>query len=188
MGSMDRIDQAFKAVKRANFVPHEVKKAADIDMPLPIGFGQTNSQPTTVRMMLRWLDPKPGDKVLDVGSGSGWTTTLLAYLVGSKGKVYAVERIPQLLEFGKENCQRAGVKNVEFFKAGKEYGLPDKAPFDRILVSASAQELPAGLPSQLKVGGKMVIPVASNILEITRASEQDYETQVHLGFVFVPLV
>src|SRR3972149_11000846 len=112
---MDRIDQAFEVVDRANFVPKELRDAVDIDAPLPIGYGHTNSQPYTVRLMLEWLDPQPGEKILDVGSGSGWTTALLAHLVGPKGWVYAVGRIPELVEFGQDNAEGIGVKKAGFF-------------------------------------------------------------------------
>ena len=87
--------------------------------PLPIGFGQTISQPTTVKFMLSWLDAMPGDEVLDIGSGSGWTSALLADIVGPQGIVYAVERIPELVKFGRDNCRRLGIENVFFFQAGK---------------------------------------------------------------------
>ncbi|HLA48982.1 MAG TPA: protein-L-isoaspartate O-methyltransferase [Candidatus Saccharimonadales bacterium] len=185
---MDRIDQAFEVVDRANFVPKELRDAVDIDAPLPIGYGQTNSQPYTVRLMLEWLDPQPGEKILDVGSGSGWTTALLAHLVGAKGWVYAVERIPELVEFGQDNAERTGVKNASFFQAGDEFGLPQEAPYDRILVSASADQLPQELVDQLKVGGKMVIPVQHDILEITKKAEDSLDIKKHGGFAFVPLL
>ena len=185
---MDRIDQAFEVVDRANFVPKELRDAVDIDAPLPIGYGQTNSQPYTVRLMLEWLDPQPGEKILDVGSGSGWTTALLAHLVGAKGWVYAVERIPELVEFGQDNAERTGVKNASFFQAGDEFGLPEEAPYDRILVSASADQLPQELIDQLKVGGKMVIPVQHDILEITKKTKEDLDIKKHGGFAFVPLL
>jgi len=185
---MDRIDKAFEAVDRANFVPKELRVSVDIDAPLPIGYGQTISQPYTVRLMMEWLNPQPDEKVLDVGSGSGWTTALLSHLVGPKGQVYGVERIPELVEFGQENCERIGVKNARFFTAGDEFGLPDEAPFERILVSASADELPQELVDQLKIGGKMVIPVHNDILEITKKSDKDLVIKKHEGFVFVPLL
>ena len=193
---MDRIDKVFEAVDRTNFVPRELRGSVDIDAPLPIGYGQTISQPYTVRLMLEWLDPQPVDKVLDVGSGSGWTTALLSHLVGPKGRIYAVERIPELVEFGQENCERIGVKNARFFTAGDEFGLPDEAPFDRILVSASADELPQELVDQLKIGSpstssgqaKMVIPVYNDILEITKKTADDLDIKKHEGFVFVPLL
>lgn len=185
---MDQVNEVFEAVDRANFVPKNLREAVDIDAPLPIGYGQTISQPYTVRLMLEWLNPCPGDKILDVGSGSGWTTALLAHLVGPKGQVYAVERVPELVEFGQENCDRIGIKNAQFFTAGDEFGLPEEAPFDRILVSASADKMPRELIDQLKIGGKMVIPVQNDILEITKKSAGDLDIKKHEGFVFVPLL
>jgi protein-L-isoaspartate(D-aspartate) O-methyltransferase len=185
---MDRVSEAFGAVPRANFTPTGSKEAAGWDMPLSIGHGQTISQPTTVRMMLEWLDAQPGSSVLDVGSGSGWSTALLAYLVGPKGFVYAVERVPQLLDFGRHNVDRLGVKNAKFFPAANTYGLPQHAPYDRILVSASAQKLPNELLEQLKPGGKLVIPVQYDILEITKITPTEHKTETHPGFAFVPLI
>jgi len=141
-----------------------------------------------VRQMLIWLGAQPGDTVLDVGSGSGWTTALLGHIVGSGGRVFAVERVPELVEFGWGNCLVAGVKNVEFRQAGGRFGLPDRAPFDRILVSAEATELPQTLIDQLKPSGKMVVPVGNTILEVTRDPRGDLNVTSHDGFIFVPLV
>jgi protein-L-isoaspartate(D-aspartate) O-methyltransferase len=185
---MDPIEQAFRRVKRANFVPEELRTHSDVDAPLPIGFGQTISQPTTVQMMLEWLEPEPGDKILDVGSGSGWTSALLAHIVGPRGKVYAVERIPELVDFGRDNVGRLGFKNVSFFVAGKQFGLTKYAPYDRILVSAAAQELPPGLVRQLRIGGKMVIPVENDVLKIEKTTKDKYQKKTHPGFIFVPLI
>jgi protein-L-isoaspartate(D-aspartate) O-methyltransferase len=184
---MDRIDEAFDQVKRADFLPDEVKGLAFIDAAVPIGFGQTNSQPYTVELMLRWLDPQPGDRVLDVGSGSGWTTALLAYLVGESGKVFAVEAIPELVKFGEGNCRRKDIGNVQFYSAGKQYGLPKHAPFDRILVSASANTIPGELLEQLNDPGRIVIPVNTTVHVVDKVDDE-YETTEHAGFVFVPLV
>jgi protein-L-isoaspartate(D-aspartate) O-methyltransferase len=161
---------------------------AAADTALPIGFGQTISQPTTVKMMLEWLEAQPGDKVLDVGSGSGWTAALLSYIVGPKGRVYAVELIPELVEFGRQNAQRAGVSNVEFYQAAKSYGLPGHSPFDRILVSAAADKLPPELLKQLKPGGKLVIPVGYSVMEISKDQKGNTQLADHPGFVFVPLL
>ncbi len=185
---MDRIEEVFRTVRRADFVIPQLRESADVDAPLPIGFGQTISQPTTVKLMLSWLDAMPGDKVLDVGSGSGWTTALLAHMVGPKGIVYAVERFPQLVKFGRDNCRRLGIENVLFFEAGREYGLREHAPYARILVSASAHELPVELLSQLTVTGRMVIPVQYDVLEVLKTAEDEYLTRRHPGFKFVPLV
>lgn len=185
---MNRVDEAFRQIDRAKFLPPEARGYESIDAPLSIGYGQTISQPTTVRMMLEWLDAQEGEKILDVGSGSGWTTALMSHIIGPSGKVYAVEKIPELVDFGRNNIKRAGTKNAQFFQAGDVYGLPQHAPFDRILVSASANELPNELLEQLKIAGKTVIPVGSDIYEVTRTKEDTYESRVHHGFIFVPLV
>ena len=184
---MEKLDKAFLKYPRRMFLPESLWGQSYLDEPLPIGFGQTNSQPTTVKLMLDWLEVESGLKVLDVGSGSGWTTALLSYLTGPKGRVIATEIIPELVEFGQNNCLKAGVKNVRFYLATEEFGKKEFGPYDRIMVSASADILPQELLEQLKVGGKMVIPVKSDVLEITK-SEYDIDTIAHGGFIFVPLV
>ncbi len=184
---MNSVAGALKNVPRRNFVPEDYQDQADWDVALPIGFGQTISQPYTVGLMLEWLEVEAGNKVLDVGSGSGWTSALLSYLVGPKGRVYAVEIIPELVDFGRANCQRIGIKNARFYQAGKTFGLPRFAPYDRILVGA-ADGVPKELLDQLNIGGKMIIPSKNDILEIEKTSSNNYETITHPGFVFVPLV
>ena len=185
---MSNVAQAFQEVRRWNFIPKQLRPLAQLDMPISIGYGQTNSQPTTVRLMLEWLDAKPGQKVLDLGSGSGWTAALLANIVSKSGTVYAVEKIPELVEYGRRNCYAQNIFNAEFFEAGDEYGLSQHAPFDRILVSANAEEFPYELMSQLKVGGKIVVPVRGVIYEVTKHAKGKTVTKEHPGFVFVPLV
>lgn len=186
--AMSRLSEAFEQVDRRFFLPEDSRELSGADRPVDIGYGQTNSQPDTVRLMLEWLDPQPGDKVLDIGSGSGWTTALLAHLVGTGGRVYAVERVPELLKFGEHNCQNQGLKNVRFFPAEKSYGLVKHAPYDRILVSAAAEDIPQELLDQLKLGGRMVIPVNHCIHIITKYGEDDFEIIGVPGFTFVPLV
>ncbi|MBC7868978.1 protein-L-isoaspartate O-methyltransferase [Candidatus Saccharibacteria bacterium] len=188
---VNKIDEAFKATPRINFLRTENKIQYEIDAPLSIGYGQTNSQPSTVRRMLQWLDPQSGDNVLDVGSGSGWTTALLAHLIGPTSTVYAVEKIADLMKFGEENCQRMNVRNVLFFEAGDVYGLPDLAPYDRILVSAATTELSIVLSillAQLKIGGRIVIPSRTIIHVIDKVTNDDYSHKEHPGYVFVPLI
>ena len=181
------IEKAFVAVDRVDFVLPEDRALAYQDHPLPIGFGVTISQPTTVAFMINQLNPKIGEKILDVGSGSGWTTALLASIVGFTGKVTGTEIIPELVEFGNQNLSKYKFKNAKIILAGRKPGLPKQSPFDRILVSAAAEKLPRILLQQLKVGGRMVIPVQSSILSIDRKSEDAFDQKEFPGFIFVPL-
>lgn len=181
------IEKAFEKIERQDFVLDEYKSQADFDYPLPIGFGQTISQPTTVAFMLNLLDPKPGEKILDVGSGSGWTTALLAEVVGKEGKLIGAERIKELVDFGNENLKKYQLSNAQVFLAEKALGFPNQAPFDRILVSAAAREVPEGLIIQLKIGGRLVIPVVSSIWQIDRGKIKNRKKE-YPGFAFVPLI
>lgn len=184
----DKIDKAFQKAPRSNFLPEEVASQAGLDIPLPIGFGQTNSQPSTVAMMLDWLEVQTGDKVLDIGSGSGWSSALLSYLTGTDGRVDAVEAVPELVEFGRGNCARLDIKNVRFHQAGKQYGWPKNAPYDRILVSAAAREMPEELFGQLSLGGRLIIPVGGSIWIVDKDEQGNIERREKPGFRFVPLV
>ncbi|MDD5626608.1 MAG: protein-L-isoaspartate(D-aspartate) O-methyltransferase [Patescibacteria group bacterium] len=193
-----RIIEAFRRVPRFRFIPREGRSAEDlreqseINAPLPIGFGQTISQPLTVAIMLEMLAPKRGDKILDVGSGSGWQTGLLAHIVGAKGKVYALEVIPELKEFGEKNVKALGLRNVQFILGDGWKGHPVAAPYGRIIVAAAAVNIPKALKAQLKVGGVMVIPVGSpyacTMTRLEKISEDDFEITEEPGFSFVPLV
>ncbi len=183
------IVDAFKQVDRADFVPEEQRAAAYEDMPLPIGFGQTISQPYTVAFMLEQLQPQPGQNVLDVGTGSGWTTALLSACVGVAGKVYGVERIPELVAFGAHNLKKYHFPQASIHQsAPNALGMPQYAPFDRILVSAQATAVPQDLVKQLKNGGILVVPVGSSIHRIEKASDGNIKTREFPGFAFVPLV
>lgn len=183
------LDDVFQKVPRANFLPPDLAEDASLDMPLPIGFGQSNSQPSTVYQMLEWLDVRPGDKILDVGSGSGWTTALLATLTGPLGRVIAVEKLPELVTFGRENVEQLGIANASFYKAKEDVcGWPERAPYDRILVSAAAEALPPELLRQLRPGGRMVVPVQDAILVIDKDELGAIDSLEYPGFVFVPLV
>lgn len=185
------IIEAFKKVERKHFVLSNYEKEAHEDYPLPIGYGQTISQPLTVAFMLELLQPKRNDKILDVGSGSGWQTALLAYIVGTEGKVYAVEVIPELYEFGKRNVEKLGFKNVEFYLEDGSTGLADKEPFDKIIVAAAAPEIPKTLLKQLKKGGRLVIPIGrftQEIVLIEKINDKEYKEKRYSNFAFVPLL
>ena len=187
------IINAFKKTDRADFVLSDFKKEAYRDYPLPIGYNVTISQPTTVAFMLELLKPKKGDKILDIGSGSGWTTELLSQIVGKKGKVFGVEIIPELVEFGRKNLSKYNKKNVfyknaEIILAKKDIlGFSEKAPFDKILVSAMAKKLPKELVNQLSISGILVIPIKNSIWRIDKISENEIKEKEFYGFNFVPL-
>jgi len=183
-----RIAESFKDVDRKDFILPGHQREVYGDYPLFIGYGQTISQPSTVSFMLELLAPKREEKVLDVGSGSGWTTALLAHIVGPKGKVFGVEMIPELVEFSRENLEKYDFKHAEILEAEEELGLPSKAPFDKILVSASADLLPQKLVDQLKERGKMVIPVQNSIYLVRKMSGGEMRVKEFFGFSFVPLI
>ena len=180
--------EAFSVVDRKDFVPLEYKELAYDDSPLPIGYGQTISQPYTVAFMFELLEPKKGEKILDVGSGSGWTTALLAHVVGPRGSIIGVELIPELAKFGSKNLAKYDFKHASIEQAGKELGKPKEAPFNKILVSAGGEEVPQELVDQLKIGGVMVIPILDAIWKVTKVSESETNVEKFEGFVFVPLL
>lgn len=179
---------AFLRCDRALFVPDELRLEAYGDYPLPIGGGQTISQPTTVAIMLELLRPAPGNRVLDIGSGSGWTTALLACTVGHEGFVEGIERVGGLVDYGRISLQKARIQNASISPADpKVLGKPGHR-YDRILVSASAAEMPDELIDQLKPGGVLVLPVLNSVWRITRRPDGSTDSFELPGFRFVPLI
>lgn len=188
MTDAERLHAAFDRIRRADFLPARQVGFAREDAALPIGYGQTNSQPSTVRAMLDLLAVEPGQRVLDVGCGSGWTTALLGDLVGPEGEVVGVEIVPELVTWGRENLAAYDLPwtRIEQARDGV-LGVPEDGPYDRVLVSAEATRLPLALVDQLVVGGLLVVPVKGRMTVVRRTAGEPEVT--HAGwYSFVPLV
>ena len=216
------IIEAFKNVDRKDFVPENVKEGAYVNEALAIGFEQTISQPLVVAFMLELLELKMGERVLEIGTGSGWKTALMAYILthmkreieqkaefsGSEDKthkeiiaqneltsisysVISIERIEELQKFAKENLAK-----YEFEKQGivrlvlgdGSLGCKEFMPYDKIIVAASADEIPAAWLEQLKIGGKIIAPIKNSIIAIEKKSKNTYDKKEYFGFSFVPLI
>lgn len=185
------LEEAILKMDRRFFVPDHLNDQCYGDYPLPIGEGQTISQPSTVALMLELLSVEKGNRILDVGAGSGWTTALLAVLTGDTGQVIGLERIKVLAAFGKNNLDQAKVLNAQVHHANGFYGWEEWAPYDRILVSAAADKVPKALLNQLKNGGRLVIPLRDfwgNMLLITKDEKGNLQRKTQAGFAFVPFV
>jgi len=185
----EAVRRAFLRYPRYLFVEEKYRKYAHLDEPLPIPAGQTISAPHMVAMMLELAELKPGMNVLEIGTGSGWNAALISELV--KTDVYTVERIPELVEFARRNLERAGVKNVHVIQGDGTLGFPPKAPYDRIIVTAGAPDIPKPLVEQLKPGGKLIIPVGrlwQDLLEVIKLKNGSIKVRNHGGVVFVPLI
>ena len=185
------LDIAFAAQPRRRFLPRATVGDAAQDSPLAIGYGQTNSQPRTVRAMLELLDVRPGQRVLDVGAGSGWTTALLAELTGASGTIIGVELVPDLARRAAGAVGTAGVPWASVREADPHrLGAPDDGPFHRVLVSAMATTLPDDLVAQLHPHGVLVVPVDGRMLRVERGADPQEPPTVteHGSYRFVPLV
>lgn len=157
-----RLSEFFHRLDRSFFIDNENKALAGLDHALPIGYGQTISQPSLVLQMTSLLSPEPDSRVLEIGTGTGYQTTLLAEFARS---VYTVERIVALLDRARERLADLGYSNIEFKAGDGSVGWCEKAPFDRIMVTAGAAQVPAELISQLANGGRMIIPVGARYVQ-----------------------
>ena len=185
-----KVEQALLAVPRELFVPSNLKNYAYVDTPLEIGDGQTISAPHMVAIMCEALELKDGQKVLEVGAGSGYHAAVVAKIVGDKGHVYSVERIPFLAENAKTNLKKAGVKNVTIAVGDGSLGLPEYAPYDRIYVTCAAPDIPPPLKEQLEEDGVILIPVGGTMCDLIKGVKKNgvLKTRNLGGCVFVPLI
>ncbi|MEK6891791.1 MAG: protein-L-isoaspartate(D-aspartate) O-methyltransferase [Nanoarchaeota archaeon] len=184
-----KVIEAFRKVPRDAFLKDR-KEEAYGDYPLPIGEGQTISQPTTVMLMTEALELKEGHKVLEVGSGSGYQAAIISKIIGNKGKLISTEIIPELAEFAKNNIKKLKIKNIEIIKHDGSKGYAKGSPYDRIIVTAASPEIPKPLIKQLKENGIIIVPVGNLIEQIMiKGIKKDNRLiKEEIGqFMFVPL-
>lgn len=189
----EKVIKAMYKVPRELFILPNLRDYAYVDTPLPIGYGQTISAPHMVALMTEVLDPKEGDKVLEVGTGSGYQAAILAEIVGDSGHVYTIEIVKELVEFARENLRRAGYLNrVTVIHGDGTLGYEAEAPYDRIIVTAAAPEIPKPLIDQLKPGGRLVIPVGDLYIQyltiVTKDLNNNIKVERGTPCVFVPLI
>ncbi|MHA1597844.1 MAG: protein-L-isoaspartate(D-aspartate) O-methyltransferase [Alphaproteobacteria bacterium] len=186
----DAVMAAMERVPRHQFVPPENADSAYANRPQPIGFGQTISQPYMVAVMTELLHIKPGDRVLEIGTGCGYQAAVLAEIAGT---VYSVEKVTELADRARRRLQKMGYENVHI-KTGDGYqGWPEQAPFDAIIVTAAPLDIPVNLIEQLKIGGRMVIPVGDvfsrQVLKVgIKRADGAIDFTSTLPVAFVPLV
>jgi len=184
----ESVISAMSRVPRELFLPVALKSRAYDDTPLPIGLNQTISAPHMVAIMCDLLDLQPGMTVLEVGGGSGYHAAVMAAMVGP-GHVFSVERMPELVAMAKRNLEKAGITNVTMIEADGSLGLAEHAPYDRISVAATAPRIPEPLKQQLKVGGKMVLPVGRDYQDLYLVTRKNgFCVEEKMGVIFVPLI
>jgi len=184
------VEKAFLETPRELFVPEKLKGYAYVDTPLEIGNGQTISAPHMVAIMCEALDLKKGQKILEIGAGSGYHAAIVSKLIGDKGHVYTIERFPSLADNAKKNLEKVGIKNVTVEMGDGSEGLPKYAPYDSIYVTCAAPCIPQPLVEQLKDPGKLLIPVGQFIskLELVEKKNKKIIEKDLGGCAFVPLV
>ena len=185
-----RVLAAMRDVPRHRFVAASQARYAYSDGPLPIGHGQTISQPYIVAFMVEALQLSESDAVLEIGAGCGYAAAVLAELVG---EVYGIERLQALADLATQNLSDVGYDNVHIRCSDGTLGWPEHAPFDAILVSAGGPEVPPTLKAQLRIGGRLVIPIGEpaygqELVRVTRTNETEFSTETLLGVHFVPLI
>lgn len=190
-GVSKKVIEAMNKIDRKLFVPPEYQDSAYVDTPLPIGYGQTISAPHMVGLMCEYLELREGNKVLEVGTGSGYNAAVMSLLVGPTGKIYTVEVVKPLYDRAKKIIQQLGLENVEVFLSDGKFGLEEFAPYDKITVTCYAKEIPPALIEQLSDGGILLIPVGDEYVQILKRIRK-HGTKIaeeSLGHVrFVPMV
>ncbi len=174
---------AFKDVDREDFIPEELKNAAYQDMPLPLMRGKTISQPTTVMIMTHALEIEPGEKIFEIGTGSGYQAAIIAMIVGAKGKVITTEVVPELVGFARQNLRKAKINNVFVYEEDGSNGMQSEAPFDKIIITAACKEFPKPLLEQLKPEGIIIGPVGDKYEQEMVRGIKDKDGHLELEFL-----
>lgn len=183
------IKQAMLEVDRKDFVPERIKDSSYEDQALPLTDGQTISQPTTVAFMLELLEPKPGQKILDIGAGSGWVSALLAHIAGKNGKVFAYEIKREVGEMGIANIKKTGFQNIEYRIVDAAQEWHKNGPYDRVISGAAFEDIPGDLIKLLGPQGILVAPTQNGFIKkIFRYPDGDIVREDYYGFSFVPFV
>lgn len=187
-----KLEEALRKYPRHEFIPKNLRELSYRDSPLSIGHGQTISQPSVTVLMTETLNVKEGNKILEIGSGSGWSASLLSYLVGEKGFVYTIERIKGLAAFAKKNLEKFDIKNAKVYERDGSLGLKEHAPFDRIIMACACPDIPKPFIQQLKKDGIMVLPKGNlymqKMIVIKKVKDRIEKKELPGYFVFVPLV
>ena len=185
----DRVESALRNIPRHEFVPESELDYAYNNESLPIMKNQTISQPGVVTRMTEWLDVKDGQKILEIGTGSGWQSAILSYLVGS-GSIYSIERHPELVKFAQENLKKLNIDNVHVILGDGSIGYPKESPYDRIIITAACSEIPLPVLDQLKENGLILAPVgdsSQSLVLLQKTSKGIVEIKNQSKYVFVPL-
>lgn len=187
-----KVESALRRAPRHEFVPPRERDKAYQNIPLSTANGQTISQPIVVSHMTEWLDVHEGQKILEVGTGSGWQSAVLSYMVGNDGAIYTVERDPCLAAFAQDNLDRLAISNVHTITGDGSMGHPDQSPYDRIIVTAACSSIPPPLVEQLDKNGLLVAPVddsdsQSMIMLQKTADGTTIQIKREPRYVFVPL-
>lgn len=185
----EKMESAIRNIPRHEFVPSHLKNRAYDDTPLPLLKDQTISQPSVVSRMTEWIDVRKGQKILEVGCGSGWQAALLSYLV-EDGFVFSIERHPELANYAKRNLERLKIKNIEVIAGDGNKGLPSRSPFHRIMITAACKRIPGALLEQLDDNGLLLAPVGEHYQALTlikKTTKGFVEIKNEPGYIFVPL-
>ncbi len=186
----EKVESALQNIPRHEFVPESELEYAYDNEPLPIMKNQTISQPGVVTRMTEWLDIKNGQNILEIGTGSGWQSAILSYLVGS-GTIYSIERHPELAKFAQENLKKLKIDNVHVILGDGTLGYSQASPYDRIIITAACTEIPLPLLDQLSENGLIIAPVggsSQSLVLLQKTPNGMFEIKNQSKYVFVPLV